>query len=38
MSNAEDTARLLARVPLFADLSERDLEQLAEDADAGSAR
>ena len=30
MSNAEDTARLLARVPLFADLSERDLEQLAQ--------
>src|SRR3954470_12871267 len=27
---AEETARLLARVPLFADLSERDLEQLAQ--------
>src|SRR5215212_11736846 len=30
METAEDTARLLARVPLFADLSERDLEQLAQ--------
>jgi CRP/FNR family transcriptional regulator len=30
MAIAEDTARLLARVPLFADLSERDLEQLAQ--------
>src|SRR3712207_4856619 len=30
MSTGDDTARLLARVPLFADLSERDLEQLAQ--------
>jgi CRP/FNR family cyclic AMP-dependent transcriptional regulator len=30
MQPVEDTARLLARVPLFADLSERDLEQLAQ--------
>jgi CRP/FNR family transcriptional regulator len=30
MGMGEDTARLLARVPLFAGLSERDLEQLAQ--------
>src|SRR3954447_22612879 len=30
MATGEDTARLLARVPLFADLAERDLEQLAQ--------
>jgi CRP/FNR family transcriptional regulator, cyclic AMP receptor protein len=30
MQPVEDTARLLARVPLFADLAERDLEQLAQ--------
>jgi CRP/FNR family transcriptional regulator len=30
MAKGEDTARLLARVPLFSDLSERDLEQLAQ--------
>ena len=30
MSTGDDTARLLARVPLFASLSERDLEQLAQ--------
>ncbi len=30
MGTGEDTARLLARVPLFAGLSERDLEQLAQ--------
>jgi CRP/FNR family transcriptional regulator, cyclic AMP receptor protein len=30
MSTGEETARLLARVPLFADLSERDLAQLAQ--------
>jgi len=30
MPTADDTARLLARVPLFADLSERELEQLAQ--------
>ena len=30
MAPGEDTARLLARVPLFADLAERDLEQLAQ--------
>src|SRR5919206_400599 len=30
MSTGDDAARLLARVPLFADLSERDLEQLAQ--------
>jgi CRP/FNR family transcriptional regulator, cyclic AMP receptor protein len=30
MSTGDDTARLLARVPLFSDLSERDLEQLAQ--------
>jgi CRP/FNR family transcriptional regulator len=30
MPTGDDTARLLARVPLFADLSERDLEQLAQ--------
>src|SRR3954465_2155539 len=30
MERGEDTARLLARVPLFADLSERDLQQLAQ--------
>jgi CRP/FNR family transcriptional regulator, cyclic AMP receptor protein len=30
MPTAEETARLLGRVPLFADLSERDLEQLAQ--------
>src|SRR5215211_2506506 len=29
-TTGEDTARLLARVPLFADLSERDLAQLAQ--------
>ena len=42
MQTREDTAGLLARVPLFADLSERDLEQLAQVAvprsyDAGEA-
>src|SRR3954470_16917047 len=30
MADREDTARLLGRVPLFADLSERDLAQLAQ--------
>jgi CRP/FNR family cyclic AMP-dependent transcriptional regulator len=30
MSMGDDTARLLARVPLFSDLSERDLAQLAQ--------
>lgn len=30
MSTGEETARLLGRAPLFADLSERDLEQLAQ--------
>jgi CRP/FNR family cyclic AMP-dependent transcriptional regulator len=30
MPTGDDTARLLARVPLFADLSERDLAQLAQ--------
>jgi CRP/FNR family transcriptional regulator len=30
MGTGEDTARLLARVPLFAGLSERDLDQLAQ--------
>src|SRR3954452_21491895 len=30
MERGEDTARLLARVPLFADLSDRDLQQLAQ--------
>src|ERR671933_1140217 len=30
MATGEDTAALLARVPLFADLTERDLEQLAQ--------
>jgi len=30
MATTDDTARLLARVPLFADLSERELEQLAQ--------
>src|SRR5919107_6387651 len=30
MSTGEETARLLARVPLFASMSERDLEQLAQ--------
>src|SRR3954463_4177429 len=30
MSTGDETARLLARVPLFADLSERDLGQLAQ--------
>jgi CRP/FNR family transcriptional regulator len=30
MTSAEETARLLARVPLFSGLSERDLSQLAE--------
>src|SRR3954451_16803216 len=30
MEDREDTARLLARVPLFADLSERDLAELAQ--------
>src|SRR3569623_1636589 len=30
MERGEETARLLGRVPLFADLSERDLEQLAQ--------
>ena len=30
MAKGEDTARLLARVPLFSDLAERDLEQLAQ--------
>ena len=30
MPARDDTAALLARVPLFADLSERDLEQLAQ--------
>ena len=30
MQSGEDTARLLARVPLFADLSERDLAQIAQ--------
>src|SRR3954467_14056793 len=30
MGEGEDTARLLARVPLFADLSERDLAELAQ--------
>ena len=42
MQNGEDTAALLAKVPLFASLSERDLEQLAQVAvprsyDAGEA-
>ena len=30
MASRDDTARLLGQVPLFADLSERDLEQLAQ--------
>ena len=30
MAEREDTARLLGRVPLFADLSERDLQELAQ--------
>src|SRR3954452_371034 len=30
MADTEDTARLLGRVPLFADLSERDLAELAQ--------
>jgi hypothetical protein len=30
MGEREDTARLLARVPLFADLSETDLNELAQ--------
>src|SRR3954462_3876271 len=30
MADREDTARLLGRVPLFADLSERDLAELAQ--------
>src|SRR3954465_9694970 len=30
MATGDDTAQLLARVPLFADLSEREVEQLAQ--------